>query len=171
MGATAKRRMHGLAWAAAMLATATPLQAQPAWTLRAGTGEGFDALAVEARWRARSIERHLPADLETRWELALSHWERAGHAIDAARFGPAFEIPFARTLRLSLGVQPTLLASRAAGKANLGGVLQFTSHLGIRHRYTPLWALEARLAHTSNAGLYRHNPGVDLATLGLSYRF
>ena len=73
--------------------------------------------------------------------------------------------------RLSLGVQSTLFSDYENDSRNLGGPFEFTSHLGLRWQSTPDWYLGVRVQHTSNAGIYDSNPGIDLLAVDFGSRF
>jgi hypothetical protein len=57
------------------------------------------------------------------------------------------------------------------GGKNLGGRVQFITHLGIEYLLQPRLGVGYRLQHMSNADLYPKNPGVDLHLLQISYHF
>ncbi len=120
----------------------------------------------------RSTWWTLPAGGTARWETALSYWVGDGdHAVVFA-LGPTIEYPLpADRWRLSLGIQPTLFSDYESDNRNLGGPFEFTSHIGLRWHPEPDWYLGARIQHTSNAGIYDTNPGVDLLALELGARF
>jgi Lipid A 3-O-deacylase (PagL) len=74
-------------------------------------------------------------------------------------------------LSLEGGVSPTGLSRYDFGAKNFGTYFQFTSHLGLNWDILPRVRLSYRFQHMSNAGLSRHNPGLNLHMLGVSYLF
>ena len=73
-------------------------------------------------------------------------------------------------LEFEIGFRPTWMFRHTYGEDNFGGGLQFTSHAGLAISLHNL-VLNYRLQHTSNAGLYEDNPGLNLHMIGLGYRF
>lgn len=145
--------------------------------LRTATGHGVDSLEIYMRWPAPFVQEHilepyLPAGGTARWDTALSYWKGGNdHAVVFA-IGPTVEypLPYAQW-GLTLGIQPTLFSDYESDNRNLGGPFEFTSHVGVRWRPRPDWYLGARVQHTSNAGIYDSNPGVDLFAVELGSRF
>ncbi len=78
---------------------------------------------------------------------------------------------FNATTRIFMGVNPTIISKHQFGSDDLGGAVQFTSHIGIDFHVTRHWAFGYRLQHMSNAGLYSPNPGVNIHMLEVGYRF
>ena len=63
------------------------------------------------------------------------------------------------------------LAPNSLGLYDMGGNIQFTSHGGLVFQVTRRLALGFRGQHTSNSRLYKPNPGMNLASVTLAYRF
>ena len=78
---------------------------------------------------------------------------------------------FKDTTRIFMGVNPTLISKHRFGNENLGGAVQFTSHIGIAFSPAGPWSIGYRLQHMSNAGLYSSNPGVNIHMLEIGWRF
>jgi hypothetical protein len=78
-----------------------------------------------------------------------------------------------RALPLSFecGISPTVLTRSDFPDKDFGLLFQFTSHGGINWDISRHLRLSYRLQHMSNADLSRHNPGLNLHMLGLSYLF
>lgn len=74
-------------------------------------------------------------------------------------------------VRLSAGVSPTFFSREKYGPTDFDSPLQFTSHIGLNARLNSRLALGYRFQHTSNAGLGRHNPGLNLNMIALGCRF
>lgn len=68
------------------------------------------------------------------------------------------------------GFRPTLMFDHDYGDDDFGGGMQFTSHAGLAVNWHQA-VLNYRIQHTSNAGIYKHNPGLNLHMVGLGYRF
>lgn len=64
-----------------------------------------------------------------------------------------------------------MFSDYASENRTLGGPFEFTNHLGARWQPAHDWYLGARVQHTSNAGTYERNPGVNLFALELGARF
>ena len=73
-------------------------------------------------------------------------------------------------IELEIGFRPTWMLDQKYGGDDFGGGLQFTSHVGATI-YWQSMALNYRLQHTSNAGIYDHNPGLNMHLFGMGYRF
>lgn len=73
---------------------------------------------------------------------------------------------------LLAGSALTLLAGgHVYGEEDLGGVVQFTHHIGAAFRFYDNWSAVVQVQHMSNAYLYDKNPGINFVTFGLRYRF
>lgn len=73
-------------------------------------------------------------------------------------------------LELEVGFRPTWMFDHEFGDDDFGGGLQFTSHAGLAVNWQRT-VLSYRFQHTSNAGIYSENPGVNLHMVGLGCRF
>lgn len=145
--------------------------------IRTAAGDGVNTAEFYARWEAPFIQEYLldpwlPEGGTARWETALSYWQGDGdHAIVFA-VGPTLEYPLrVDGWHLSLGIQPTLFSDYESDNRNLGGPFEFTSHIGLRWYPEADWYFGARVQHTSNAGIYGTNPGVDLFAVEIGNRF
>ncbi|GEM_PF-422174 len=145
--------------------------------LRTATGDGVNTAEAYVRWPAQFVQEHvlepyLPAGGTARWEAALSYWKGDDDHAVVFMLGPSVEYPLpADHWRLSFGIQPTLLSDYESDNRSLGGPFEFTSHIGLRWQPEADWYLGARIQHTSNAGIYDTNPGVDLFAVELGGRF
>lgn len=74
-------------------------------------------------------------------------------------------------ISIYLGVNPTVISKHRFGDENLGGPLQFTSHIGIDFNFNRHFAIGYRFQHMSNFVLYDPNPGLNLHMIELGYRF
>ena len=71
---------------------------------------------------------------------------------------------------LEAGWRPTILFDHELGQDDLGGPIQFSSHLGTSV-YLGDAALSYRYQHISNAKLYDQNPGLDVHMFGVGVRY
>jgi hypothetical protein len=78
---------------------------------------------------------------------------------------------FKERVEISMGINPTIISKHKFGDENLGGPIEFTSHIGLAVNFTRHLAIGYRLQHMSNAVLYEHNPGLNLHMIEVSYRF
>jgi hypothetical protein len=87
-----------------------------------------------------------------------------------------FEFVFSRAGRdcpfeLRAGSALTLISDHEYGDEDLGGPVQFTHHISLHYWFLENLSAMARIQHMSNAWIYSENPGLDMVTLGLIYRF
>lgn len=86
--------------------------------------------------------------------------------------GPRFLLgPAGTHFHLDLGVAPTLLGRDEFDDVNFGVVFQFTSHAGVAWDISRRCGVGYRFQHMSNAGISDNNPGLDLHSIGFSFRF
>lgn len=71
---------------------------------------------------------------------------------------------------LEAGFRPTFMTEHKYDDVDFGGPLHFSSHAGVNLNLGKV-ALGYRYMHTSNAGIYGDNPGLDLNLLGMGVRF
>ena len=89
-----------------------------------------------------------------------------------ASAGPSFLLGKAKfPVAIEIGSSPTILSRYRFGRTDLGFPFQFTSHLGVVLELGSHVTFAYRIQHMSNAGLGRHNPGLDLHSVGVGYRF
>ena len=74
-------------------------------------------------------------------------------------------------VELSLGINPSIISKHKFGDENLGGPIQFTSHIGLNFNFNHQYSIGYRLQHMSNGVLYEHNPGVNMYMIEGGYRF
>ena len=72
---------------------------------------------------------------------------------------------------ISMGINPTIISQHTFGDENLGGPIEFTSHIGFAFNFARHFAIGYRLQHMSNGVLYKHNPGLNMHMVEMSYRF
>jgi hypothetical protein len=74
-------------------------------------------------------------------------------------------------ITLEGGASPTFLSRYNFGEKDLGGRFEFTDHAGLDWHITKYFTVGWRYQHVSNAGIYKHNPGLNLQMLSASYAF
>lgn len=145
--------------------------------VRAGSGDDFDNVEIYTRWdsewlQTEVIERISLADWRARWDLTAGYWDGSVDDNGFLALGPVAEWRASGAdWRVSLGVQPTLISSHNGNGKDLGGPFQFTSHLGVAWAPPGALILGLRIQHTSNAGIYDNNPGVDIVSAEVGYAF
>lgn len=72
---------------------------------------------------------------------------------------------FART-----GLHPTLISRHNYDGKGMGGPFQFTSHIGAGRRLGASNTIMLHFQHTSNAGLFSDNKGLDLVILSVQWQ-
>ncbi|MEX0430694.1 acyloxyacyl hydrolase [Spiribacter insolitus] len=145
--------------------------------LRSGSGDGFDVFELYYRRSAPVMQRAVLDRFglrrwNARWDMVLGLWSGSHRDTAVAAVGPAIERRLsAAPLRFTLGLQPTLISRHDGNGKDLGGPLQFTSHVGVAWAPRGGLILGLRLQHTSNARFYNSNPGVDIASVEIGYAF
>lgn len=111
-------------------------------------------------------------NLKPRWEASVGCLHNEGWEGFVGSTGPVFELR-ARKFPMTLegGVSLTALSQYEFPDRDLGGWFQFTDHVGLNWHITKQFTLGWRFQHTSNAGIYRRNPGLNLQMLSASYAF
>jgi len=86
--------------------------------------------------------------------------------------GPSFTFkkPDSRFI-LSLGFRLALMNDYEFGEEELGGVFAFIEEAGISYYLGWNLIIGYQFRHMSNAGIYKHNPGLDLHVFELRYNF
>ena len=87
-------------------------------------------------------------------------------------FGPKWRwSPRNRNLYIDFGFSPTLFSGSSFGGQDLGGKFHFTSSFSVGSRlgHFENTFVSLRIQHTSNGGLNRPNPGMDM--IGLEFSF
>jgi hypothetical protein len=70
-------------------------------------------------------------------------------------------------ITIRAGSAVTLISEHRYGGENLGGPIQFTSHIGMHYQLVEHLNAVARYQHMSNASQYEDNPGIDMVMLEL----
>lgn len=121
---------------------------------------------------APSIWRGVWRHLDVAFEFAGGRFRNGAYKANAVMAGPVliWRLP-ERYWSLEAGTRLTWLSEHEIGDRDVGGLFQFTSHVGLAWHFTPQLAAAVRLQHTSNASTYSENPGLDLQMVELRYRF
>ena len=85
--------------------------------------------------------------------------------------GPGIFILYKEMVGISMGINPTVISKHHFGDENLGGPINFTSHIGLNIIFHRHFSLGYRLQHMSNGVLYDHNPGLNMHMIEMEYRF
>ncbi len=110
--------------------------------------------------------------VQSRFELTGGWMNGRGEDAVFATFGPGFvagwkEFPVV----LEAGISPTVLGREQFGSTDFGTIFQFTTHAGFTWRATRRLDLHTRFEHMSNANIGPSNPGVNLYSFGIGWRF
>ena len=117
-------------------------------------------------------------DLGSRWSLQSRFDGSIGWLGDSFAGAAIISVGPSLSLRcqnlpvsLEAGLSGTVLSRSDFRDKDFGTLFQFTSHAGLNFDVTRRIQLGYRFQHMSNAGLGRHNPGLNLHMFGLSYLF
>ena len=161
--------------------TAEPVRADTGWTaagLRAGIDDGrndedltqFEAFALYQlpwSWNIGS-GWHLAPVLEI--NAGALHGGGDTAFVGSAGPGMFLQSPSGRFALLG-GLNPGFISEDNIGDDELGGPLQFTSHIGLSYTIQQRWMIGYRFQHMSNADIYSANPGVNMHMLTIGFRF
>lgn len=107
-----------------------------------------------------------------RLEGALGMLNEDGDVAFLARMGPLLEVTFGDSpIHLMAGTSATYLSEHRFGKLDLGSEFQFVSLIGFDWDFAENWVLGYRWQHISNAGFSEINPGLNLNTISIGFRF
>jgi len=157
-----------------------------------------DVLALDARmfgFRGRISDNHNDEDFEqydgfAAWNLPWS-WdlpsagsltayieanagllEGGGESALVGSIGPGIYFTGLQDkISIYLGVNPTVISKHKLGDEDLGGPLQFTSHIGIDFNFVRHFTIGYRFQHMSNLVFYDSNPGLNLHMIEIGYQF
>jgi lipid A 3-O-deacylase len=74
-------------------------------------------------------------------------------------------------LTLAVGVGPTVFSDQRVDSLDLGGALNFTSSIRLGWWINRHLRVGYQYQHTSNAGIYDENDGIDMHALSIGYGF
>lgn len=110
--------------------------------------------------------------VDLKFEAAVGILNYSGGDGCYARFGPQLELGFDDfPITFVIGSGPAYLSDHTYGGLDLGGRFQFISSIGFDWALSESWSFGYRWQHISNAGVHDRNPGLNLNTLGFTYRF
>ena len=96
----------------------------------------------------------------------------AGETGFVGSIGPGIYITgLKEKMEITMGINPTIISKHKYGDENLGGPIEFTSHIGIGLNLTRHLSIGYRLQHMSNAVIYEENPGLNMHMVEVGYRF
>jgi lipid A 3-O-deacylase len=78
---------------------------------------------------------------------------------------------FKEKLDISMGINPTIISRHEFGDEDLGGPINFTSHIGLNFNFSRNFSIGYRLQHMSNGVFYDVNPGLNMHMIEVGYRF
>jgi len=148
----------------------------------AGLRYGFSARAHTSGFKQSDVfvNLNLPWswDILSRWHLqsrldCCAGW-LGGNGQDAAIFacGPSLLLQRDHMpLSFEFGSAPALLTRDTFGSEDLGSLIQFESYAGLDLNLGRHTRLGYRYQHLSNAHLDRHNPGLNMHAIQVSWRF
>jgi hypothetical protein len=78
---------------------------------------------------------------------------------------------FKEKIEISMGINPTIISKHKFGDEDLGGPIEFTSHIGLNLNFARHFTIGYHLQHMSNGVLYDTNPGLNMHMIEMGYRF
>ena len=98
--------------------------------------------------------------------------KRGGESAFVGSIGPGIYFTgFKDKISILMGVNPTVISKHTFGDEDLGGPIQFTSHIGIDFNFVRHFAIGYRFQHMSNFVFYDSNPGLNLHLIEIGYLF
>ncbi len=105
-------------------------------------------------------------------ELAIGSISSATEGEAFISLGPVWRLPVLREgVYVDFGFSPTVITGSQFDGRDLGGRFHFTSSLSVGTKIgsDPRNSISVRIQHTSNGGLSRANPGLDMVGLEFSF--
>lgn len=139
----------------------------PVYRFSVGGGKFSDTFQVGAALNLRAPSVLAIQNLEFAVGSIASRTSREAFV----SLGPTWRWPlWNRRSYLDVGFSPTLLSGSSFDGRRLGGNLHFTSSLalGLKFGYRERTTISLRIQHTSNGGLNKPNPGLDMIGLNWS---
>jgi hypothetical protein len=159
----------------------------PAWSGKAQDylvgvrgGTSLDSHVGYFRQTDIFVDRYLPWEwnsyfglsFKPRVEASMGWLDGGSQNGVVGTMGPVIELREGKfPVTLEGGVSLSGLSRYDFSQKNLGGWFEFTDHIGLNWHITKCFTVGCRFQHMSNAGIYRHNPGLNLEVLSASYRF
>lgn len=109
-----------------------------------------------------------PLNISFEAAIGLLH-DKANSAL-LFSMGPSVNlISFKNIFSVSTGIKPTILTNHFFNNFDLGGTLNFKSHIAANVSPNKKIIIGYRFEHISNAGLYEKNPGVNFHYIEFEY--
>lgn len=167
----------------ALTISGAQLQAEDCFfnSCQAGFRVGFDAentvslnsyeifSTIDSPW-SWELSDSITADIN--FEAALGALTGEGETAGYIRFAPALEISFGDfPVSVVMSSGPSLYSEDTFDQYDMGGNFHFTSSIGLEWEMCENWSLNYRFQHTSNADINDPNPGLDMHTVGLVWKY
>jgi len=134
------------------------------------TLDGFEIFGTTKATYSQQISKNFAVKLN--FETAIGLLTGEDQTASYVRFAPVLALDLAGSpISLTLSSGPTLISEHTFGNLELGGMLQFTSSLGVDVAINEAWTLGYRYNHTSNAHIYVPNPGFNMHSLSIAHKF
>ena len=111
--------------------------------------------------------------MDLNFETSVGVWETSDETVGLIHFAPELRF-FYKDLPVSLSLSsgPTLISEdELSDDHDMGGFFQFTSSIGLRWAVTDQFELGYSYQHTSNAGIYSENDGLNMHAFSAAYTF
>lgn len=144
---------------------------------------GGPEIFAKAKEDISSVQAYIEQDLPWSWtpgnwglktRMQLSAGLIYDDEVDSfiTALGPVFQVSRQEgRLALELGTRVAYMESPRMANLNLGGHLQFISHVGLHLRTWKQWRLGLRFEHLSNSSVNTPNPGLETLNTDLSFSF
>ena len=124
---------------------------------------------IDSPW-SWSLANNIEVNLS--FEAALGMLTGDGATGAYTRVAPTLQVSFADfPIYLTVGSGPSFYSEDGYDDYDMGGHFHFTSRVGLGWDVSEQWSVNYGYQHTSNADFDEPNPGLDMHTLGLGYRF
>lgn len=151
----------------AMIAGLALLATTPAWS-----ADDPDFLAIGAGWYDWNREKDETAELRLEYRSDQKWWifkpfGALGATLDGSLFagaGVLVDVYFGRRFVLTPSFAPHLY-HKGNSKVDLDYPLEFRSQIEAAYRFDDRSRIGIAVSHYSNAGLGKHNPGTEVATV------
>ncbi|MFZ6032668.1 MULTISPECIES: acyloxyacyl hydrolase [unclassified Melioribacter] len=110
-----------------------------------------------------SLMDNIFAPLNISFEIAFGMIREKTNSSLMFSMGPTLNlINYKNIFSVSTGLKPSLTTNHIFNNFDLGGTLNFKSHIAVNVSPNKKIILGYRLEHISNAGLYQKNPGLNI---------
>lgn len=130
----------------------------------------FEFFATSRPLRSWDFSREISASLH--FETGLGLLSHRSDESFVARAGSVLDVSFGDSpIHFVVSANLAYLSDHRLGSLDLGSDFQFLSAAGFDWRISDRWILGYRWEHISNAGITSLNPGLNLNTLSIGFRF